>query len=133
MDMVKRDMTLTRGGRTFTVRAYLDGRDPAGAGWHAVIVENRTPLRHELPPALDADACLDAAVRFLTAAVAADTGDVTTPERDEGDRHSQDAWESEGGASAGNREAGGALQVVLPRQSDRHTAAPGITGGTLTP
>jgi hypothetical protein len=72
MDLAKRDLTLTRGGRTFTVRAYLDGRDPAGAGWHAVIVENRTPQRHQLAPTPDPEACLDAAVRFLTEAVAAE-------------------------------------------------------------
>jgi hypothetical protein len=73
LDLDKRDLTLVLGGRSFAVRAYLDRRAPDGPGWHAVIVENRTPLDHELTPAEDAEDCIAAAVRFLTAAVAIET------------------------------------------------------------
>ena len=72
MDLAKRDLNFTRGGRTFAVRAYLDDRNPVGPGWHAIIVENRTPLRHALPPAPEADACLAAAVHFLRESVGPD-------------------------------------------------------------
>jgi hypothetical protein len=70
LDLAKRDLTVVLGGRVFAIRAYLDRRSPDGPGWHTVIVENRTPLHHDLPPAIDQDACIDAAVRFLTASVA---------------------------------------------------------------
>ena len=70
LDLAKRDLTVVLGGRIFAIRAYLDRRAPDGPGWHAVIVENRTPLDHELTPAEDAEDCIAAAVRFLTAAVA---------------------------------------------------------------
>lgn len=99
MDLAKRDLSVTRGGRAFRVRAYLDNQDPLGVGWHTIIVENRTPVSHELPITPDLETCLRAAVRFVDDAVAADAmrGDV---ERDQGHVH---AWESEGGASARDR------------------------------
>ena len=78
LDLAKRDLTVVLGGRIFAIRAYLDRRSLDGPGWHAVIVENRTPLDHALTPAVDANACIDAAVRFLTAAVA--TGDANRRE-----------------------------------------------------
>jgi hypothetical protein len=70
LDLDKRDHTLVLGGRSFAIRAYLDRRSPDGPGWHTVIVENRTPLNHELTPTDDPQDCIDAAIRFLTAAVA---------------------------------------------------------------
>jgi hypothetical protein len=70
LDLAKRDLTVVLGGRIFAIRAYLDRRSPDGPGWHAVIVENRTPLDHKLTPADDQEACIDAAVRFLDASVA---------------------------------------------------------------
>ncbi|MEA2525992.1 MAG: hypothetical protein QOF73_3219 [Thermomicrobiales bacterium] len=122
MDLAKRDLTVTRGGRTFSVRAYLDGRHPSGPGWHAVIVENRTPLRHALAPTTDPEACLAAAVRFLTATVAADA-----------DRRDEGACELEGGASAGHRHDALARHAALPRQGTRGAVGPGVTGGTFAP
>lgn len=73
-DLAKRDMTVVYGGRTFALRAYRDGLDPIGADWHAVIIENRTPMRNHLGPAPDPAACFAAAIRFLTEAVDATTG-----------------------------------------------------------
>ena len=73
LDLDKRDFTLVLGGRSFAIRAYLDRRAPDGPGWHTVIVENRTPLDHELTPTDDPQDCIDAAVRFLTAAIATET------------------------------------------------------------
>jgi hypothetical protein len=70
LDLAKRDLTVVLGGRIFAIRAYLDRRSPDGPGWHAVIIENRTPIDHDLTPAADQEACIDAAVRFLTASVA---------------------------------------------------------------
>lgn len=72
LDLAKRDLTVVLGGRIFAIRAYLDRRSLDGPGWHAVIVENRTPLNHALTPTEDAGACIDAAVRFLTTSVAPD-------------------------------------------------------------
>ena len=72
LDLDKRDLKLVLGGRSFAIRAYLDRRAPDGPGWHTVIVENRTPLNHALTPTDDPQDCIDAAVRFLTAAVATD-------------------------------------------------------------
>lgn len=99
MDFAKRDLSVTRGGRAFRVRAYLDNQDPLGVGWHTIIIENRTPVSHELPTTPDLESCLSAAVRFVDDAVAADAmrGDV---EQDRGHVHD---WESEGGASARDR------------------------------
>ena len=108
LDLAKRDLPLTLGGRTFAVRAYLDRRAPDGPGWHAVIVEHRTPLDHALVPTADPEACLAAAVRFLTAAVAADAADAA-------DRGGEGAWESEGGALP-VREMRGA---AVPRGAER--------------
>jgi hypothetical protein len=109
LDLAKRDLPLTLGGRTFAVRAYLDRRAPDGPGWHAVIVEHRTPLDHGLVPTEDPEACLAAAVRFLTAAVAADAAD----------RGDEGAWESKGGA--------------LPARGMRGTAVPPGTDGRIAP
>jgi hypothetical protein len=109
LDLAKRDLTLVLGGRTFAVRAYQDGRAPAGPGWHAVVVEDRTPLRHTLAPTGDPEVCLAAAVRFLTAAVAADAAD----------RRGAEAWESEGGALLGRGERGAAAPLGA-----RRTTAP---------
>ena len=74
MDMAKHDMTLGYGGRTFAVRAYRDGGAADGPGWHAVVVENRTPLRHGQGPSPDAAGCLAEAVRFVAGLVDAQTG-----------------------------------------------------------
>jgi hypothetical protein len=71
LDLAKHDHAVVLGGRTFAVRAYLDRRAPDGPGWHAVIVENRTPIDHELGPTDEPEACFAAAVSFLTAKVAA--------------------------------------------------------------
>jgi hypothetical protein len=91
LDLARRDLALILGGRSFSIRAYLDRRAPDGPGWHTVIVENRTPLSHELPPTEDPDACLDAAVRFLTAVTATQVADA----------RGQEEWESEGGGLTG--------------------------------
>lgn len=65
MDYVKHDMAFTYEGRTFAVRAYQDST--AGhSSWHATILENRTPLHHELSPAASSATCFADAVRFLT-------------------------------------------------------------------
>jgi hypothetical protein len=88
LDLAKRDLALVLGGRSFTIRAYLDRADPEGPGWHTVIVEHRTPLHHDLSPTADPDACLDSAVRFVTAVTATAVADA----------RSQVEWESEGGA-----------------------------------
>jgi hypothetical protein len=71
LDLDKYDTVLVLGGRTFAVRAYLDRRASDGPGWHVTIVENRTILSHALVPTEDPAACLDAAVRYLTAFVSA--------------------------------------------------------------
>jgi hypothetical protein len=96
MDLAKHDLSVTRGGRTFQVRAYLDNQDPLGAGWHAIVVEHRTPLAHALPVTSDPETCLTAAVSFVDDAIAAEAmrGD------GEQDRGHVNTWESEGGASA---------------------------------
>jgi hypothetical protein len=91
LDLAKRDLPLTLGGRTFAVRAYLDRRAPDGPGWQTVIIEDRTPINHGLVPTDDPEECLAAAVRFLAATIAGDAADL---------RQSA-AWESEGGALAG--------------------------------
>ncbi len=68
MDLAKHDMTVTYGGRTFTVRAYLDG-EGQGVGWPAVVIENRTPLGHGPAVGLDPAGCFAEAVRFLASVV----------------------------------------------------------------
>jgi hypothetical protein len=72
MDLTKRDMVLAYEGRTFAVRAYRDGGGPDGGDWHAIVIENRTPLRHEQGPSLSPAGCFAEAVRFLTALVEAE-------------------------------------------------------------
>jgi hypothetical protein len=62
-----------------------------------------------LIPTKDPETCLAAAVRFLTAAVAADADD----------RGGEEAWESEGGA--------------LPDRGMRGAAVPRGTKGRITP
>jgi hypothetical protein len=109
LDLAKRDLALVLGGRTFAVRAYLDRRAPDGLGWHTVIIENRTPLNHDLMPTEDPEACLNAAIRFLTAAVAADAAD----------RQVVAEWESEGG--------------VLLGRGERSPALPSGMEGTMAP
>jgi hypothetical protein len=134
LDLAKRDLIHTRGGRTFAVRAYLDGSHPAGPGWHAIIVENRTPLRHTLSPTGDAGACLAAAIRFLNAAVAADAGaaNAATREREE-DRQREQAWESEGGAPARGRDGSLASDTTHLRREIHRAAVPPGAGGRITP
>jgi hypothetical protein len=44
MDFEKRDVTIGYGGRTFALRTYHEQDQEYGAGWRAIIVENRTPL-----------------------------------------------------------------------------------------
>ena len=122
MELAKRDLIHTRGGRTFALRAYLDGSHPAGPGWHTIIVENKTPLRHTLAPTGDPEACLAAAVRFLTATVAADT-----------DRRDEEAWESEGGAPTWDRDGSPASDGSRPRREIRDAAVPRGAGGRITP
>ena len=68
MDLAKHDMTVTYGGRTFAVRAYLDG-EGSQAGWHAVIIEHRTPLGHGHAVGLDPASCFAEAVRFVVTLV----------------------------------------------------------------
>lgn len=77
MDTTKRDMTLSYAGRTVVVRAYRDGSDPHGAVWHAVIIENRTPLRHGQGPSPTPEGCFADAVRFLVADAEARTSVAT--------------------------------------------------------
>ena len=79
MDLAKRDMSFAYGGRTFAVRAYEDGRGPDGPGWHTVVIEHRTPVRHGLGPSPSEAECFAAAVRYLTAAVDAQAGPVLPP------------------------------------------------------
>lgn len=67
VDLAKHDMTVTFAGRTFSLRAYLDGNHPDGPGWYAVVVENRTPLPYEESPATNPADCLAEAVRFVVA------------------------------------------------------------------
>lgn len=65
MDLAKRDLDLGYEGRTFSVRAYLDGKAVTGPGWHSVIIENRTVIQSEQKPNLSPDACLSEAVQFV--------------------------------------------------------------------
>jgi hypothetical protein len=64
LDFPKQDMTFDYGERSFALRAYRDD-----GSWHSVIIENKTPLRNNLPPTADAAKCFAAAVAFVTAAV----------------------------------------------------------------
>jgi hypothetical protein len=71
LDLAKHDNALVLGGRTFSIRTYLDTRAPDGAGWYVTIIENRIPLSHGLIPTESAEASLDAAIQFLTVFVVA--------------------------------------------------------------
>jgi hypothetical protein len=73
LDLRKRDMTVAYGDRTFALRAYRED-----GAWRAIIVENKTPLRNALAPAVDAASCFAAAVHALAAAV---DGSAADPER----------------------------------------------------
>ena len=64
LDLAKQDMTFDYADRSFALRAYRHN-----GGWHSIIIENKTPLRHTLPPAADATKCFAAAVAFVTATV----------------------------------------------------------------
>lgn len=79
MDMTKRDMILSYGGRTFTIRAYRDGDGPDGPGWCPVIIENRTPLRHDPGPNPSLAGCFAAAVQFVTGVVETEATAVPVP------------------------------------------------------
>lgn len=76
LDLTKRDMTVLYGGRTFSLRAFRH----QGA-WHGNIVENRTPIHHQLRATADAATYFAAAVGLLAAVV--DAG-VDTAEEDGG-------------------------------------------------
>ena len=77
MHLAKHDMTVTYGGRTFAVRAYLAG-EGSQAGWHAVVIENRTPLGHGHAAGLDPAGCFAEAVRFVAMLVDAQPATTTT-------------------------------------------------------
>ncbi len=79
LDLTKRDMTVTYGGRTFALRAYRDGDGPAGPGWCPVVIEDRTPLRHDPGPTPSLAGCFAEAVRFVTEAVEADAAAAAVP------------------------------------------------------
>jgi hypothetical protein len=66
LDLAKRDMTVTYGGRTFLLRAYRDG-----GTWQGIVIENKTPVRNSLPPAVDAASYYAAAVQFVAASIEA--------------------------------------------------------------
>ena len=78
-DIAKRDMTLTYGGRTVAVRVYRDGSGPDGAAWRAIMIENRTPLRHGQGPSATPAGCFAEAVRFLVVDAEARAGMTTAP------------------------------------------------------
>jgi hypothetical protein len=69
LDLAKRDMTIGYGDRTFALRAYLDD-----GAWHGIIIENKTPLRNALAPAVDAASCFAASVAFVAALVESAAG-----------------------------------------------------------
>ena len=79
LDLTKRDMTVVYGGRTFALRAYRDGNGPDGHGWCPVVIEDRTPLRHEADPTPSLAGCFAEAVRFVAAAVEADAAAAAVP------------------------------------------------------
>jgi hypothetical protein len=74
MDLTKRDMTLIYGERSFAIRAYREEGGLDAPGWCAIIIENRTPLRHELGRTPSLAECFAGAVGFLTAVVEAQSG-----------------------------------------------------------
>jgi hypothetical protein len=105
LDTTKRDLTLTYGGRTFAVRAYRDDSGPDGAGWHALILEHRTPLRHGLRPTAGLADCFAEAVRFLTALVEGASGAAGgAPMTPMVEATGVDGWEAEGGAIRRDRD-----------------------------
>jgi hypothetical protein len=109
LDTTKRDLTLAYGGRTFAVRAYRDDSGPDGAGWHALILEHRTPLRHGLGPTADLADCFAEAVRFLTPLVevasgAAGGAPLLSPMPSMMEATGVDGWEAEGGAIRRDRD-----------------------------
>ena len=67
VDVAKRDMTLAYGTRTVVVRVYRDGNALPDPVWRAVIIENRTPLRHGQGPSSTPEDCFADAIRFLVA------------------------------------------------------------------
>jgi len=69
LDLAKRDMTVAYGNRTFVLRAYLDD-----GAWHGIIIENKTPLRNALAPAVDAASCFAASVAFIAGMVESAAG-----------------------------------------------------------
>ena len=69
MDLTKRDLELHYGGRIFGVRAYRDGSGPDGPVWQAIIIEDRTPLRHGQAPHASLTDCVSGAVEFLVTLV----------------------------------------------------------------
>jgi hypothetical protein len=69
IDLAKRDMTVAYGNRTFVLRAYLDD-----GAWHGIIIENKTPLRNAVAPAVDAASCFAASVAFIAAVVESAAG-----------------------------------------------------------
>ena len=79
MDLTKRDMAVVYGGRTFALRAYRDGDGPDGPGWCSVLIEDRTPLRHDPGPTPSLAGCFAEAVRYVTAAVEADAAAAAVP------------------------------------------------------
>jgi hypothetical protein len=52
LDFSKRDMTVVYGDRTFALRADRERREKS-----RVVIENRTPIGHWLPPAADPATC----------------------------------------------------------------------------
>ena len=79
MDLTKRDMELLYGGRTFGVRAYRDGSGPDGPVWHAIIIENRTPLRHGQAPHSSLTDCFTGAIEYLVTLVESKSETVLVP------------------------------------------------------
>ena len=69
LDFSKRDMTVVYGDRTFALRADRKRREKS-----RVVIENRTPIGHWLPPAADPATCSVAGGGFVAAAVDATGG-----------------------------------------------------------
>jgi hypothetical protein len=64
LDLIKRDMTVIYGGRTFGLRAYRQS-----GVWRGVIIENQTPIRGPIEPTADAATAFAAAVALIAARV----------------------------------------------------------------
>ncbi len=69
LDFPKQDMTFDYGERSFRLRAYRDE-----GSWHSIIIENKTPLRNALAPAIDAASCFAASVAFIAGIVESAAG-----------------------------------------------------------